>query len=332
MQRAKQVSISLTLILFALFLRGCVFRPSSDYAGSHFNKNANAIWLGVEWVSEPQTDTAIESLGKSLTARGIRYLFAYTTYYKNSGTFNDNYTYATSFIQTLKHYYPDLTVLAWIGIPLTPGWGYADLNDSLLRQQLLDLAVELTTDYGFDGIHLDAEPIYDGDQRVLTLLTDLRPLLRADKLLSIATPAIFPVFAEQAPANTPLGWSADYYRQIAAHVEQLAVMSYDSGIGAEANWLYRQWMRFQVIQLTNALQNVASPPQLLLGVPVSEEHTSTHDPTVENIETALRGIIDGLNDAEAIPALVTGIAIYPHWEISDVEWTEYESRWLGQLN
>jgi len=38
---------------------------------------------------------------------------------------------------------------------------------------------------------------------------------------------------------------------------------------------------------------------------------------------------DGLNDAKARPEVVSGVAIYPYWEMDETEWEVYSSLWLG---
>jgi hypothetical protein len=106
----------------------------------------------------------------------------------------------------------------------------------------------------------------------------------------------------------------------------MAAMTYDSTM--LTSWLYEHWLRFQVIGITHAAQGTGV--RLWLGVPTSEEETWTHRPWAENMRSGLRGIVSGLNDADAMPDVVTGVAIYPHWETDAAEWAEYERLWLGR--
>jgi hypothetical protein len=145
-------------------------------------------------------------------------------------------------------------------------------------------------------------------------------------VLSLATHSILPIFAESNGFDGFAYWSAGYYRRVAALVDQIAVMSYDSALPVPA--LYAQFMRFQVINLTTALRDWKS--ELFIGVPTSEELTATHNPAGENIGAALDGLIVGLNDSESVPDKVTGIAIYPYWETSAAEFATYTQRWLGE--
>jgi hypothetical protein len=82
------------------------------------------------------------------------------------------------------------------------------------------------------------------------------------------------------------------------------------------------------MNISRALEN--EHVELFFGLPTSEEYSATHYPPAENITNGLPGLIDGLNDLDARPGFVTGIAIYPHWETDSAEWKVYESLWLGK--
>jgi hypothetical protein len=135
------------------------------------------------------------------------------------------------------------------------------------------------------------------------------------------------VFPERPlPVLTLIGWSGGYVRELARRVDQLALMTYDSGLGDER--LYWQWSRFQAIQASRVVEGL--PVELYLGVPVSKERAVMHNPDVENVRSGIEGLVAGLNDAEARPGQVTGVAIYPHWEADADDWAMYEKLWLGR--
>jgi hypothetical protein len=333
MQRIKRWRRQITgflLIIGVIVARGCVFRSSTDFPGSHFNRGSNAIWLGVEWVNEKHTSDEITTLANNLRQRQIRSVFVYTSYLRADGEFSTSYTYAAAFVASLKQAYPELHVLAWIGLPLKNTNGssayHVDLSDPATRQKIVTFCVGITSQAEFDGVHLDPEPIHSGDDNILMLLDEMRAALPPDTLLSMAGRRIWPVYPDAPwPLIGQAAWRGDYYREVANRVDQIAVMVYDSGLPLA--WIYRQWVRFEVISISRALEGVDI--ELLIGVPTSEEATATHQPRAENMRSGLQGTINGLNDKAARPQEIDGVAIYPAWETDDAEWKTYESLWLG---
>ena len=325
--RSLLIVTLLALLGLLVIGRGCIFRPATSFPGAHFNRGTNAAWLGVEWVNEPHSPEEIAALADDLVRRDIRHVFVYTTYLKSNGVFNPTYDHAAEFNRALKAAQPDLDVQAWIGLPLSqprpPARGYVNLADAATRQKIAALSADLVGDKGFDGVHLNPEPMSADDANVLALLGEIRQAIGPSASLSIATPRMWPVLVD---AILPFGWHADYYQEVAKRVDQMAVMTYDSSLPTPD--LYRLWARFQVLGISQALYGTGV--DLFFGVPTSEEKTATHLPEAENMESGLLGVIDGLNDAAAQPSATTGVAIYPYWETDDAEWATYDRLWSGR--
>ncbi len=321
------------LALLTAILRACILRPSTSYPGSHFNTSHNAAWLGVEWSMEPHSLEQATALAADLRARQITTIYVYVSYLKPGGVFNPTYEYAAAFVSDLKSSAPELDVQAWLGVPvkLPPGApltsGYVDLNDPTARVTIVRFSRFVVEELGYDGVHLDPEPIVSGDPAALALLDEVRAAIGPQARLSIAAREITPLLPEaDLIVNRWFTWRADYYREVVARVDQIALMAYDSH--APIGWLYEQWMRFQVIALTTGLRD--AEVDVFVGIPTSEEHTASHNPAAENMTTGLAGLISGLNDLSAQPEVITGVAIYPYWETGDDEWAVYRSVWLGQ--
>jgi hypothetical protein len=321
------------LVAMVTTLRGCFVRPGTSYSGEHFNRGHNAAWLGVEWSMEPHSTDEVAALAADLQQRQIDTIFVYVSYLKPTGLFNPTYNHAREFVTALKQAAPQVEVQAWLGIPVKAppdapiASGYIDLNDATIQQAIVDFSWSAVKEIGFDGVHLDPEPVLTGDTALLQLLEKVRGAIGPQAKLSISGREITPILPEaDLIANRWFTWRADYYREIARRVDQIGVMAYDSHL--PLGWLYEQWVRFQVIGLTSSLGT--PPPVLFIGLPTSEEHTSSHDPAIENLATGLRGMLAGLNDADARPDQITGVAIYPYWEMSADEWTTYQDLWLGK--
>ena len=314
---------ALAVLWLIVFGKGCVFRPKSTYPGTHFNRGSNAAWLGVEWVNQPHQADEILTLTMDLAERQITTIYVYTSYYKPEGVFDPTYAYAEDFVATLKSFAPDLIVQAWVGLPLDT----MNLNSRAVRRDVVDFCATLVQDTGFDGLHVDPEPVEDGDASVLALLDDLREALDPEAVLSIAGRRIWPIFPSiRWPFVGQWSWRTSYYQKVARRVDEVAVMVYDSALPTSG--LYRQWTKFQVIALSRAL--VYSDVRLFIGIPTSEETSSTHKPGAENMRSGLRGTVDGLNDWATWADVVTGVAIYPYWETDAREWQVYQSLWLGE--
>ncbi len=303
--------------------RGCLFRPKSTFPGAHFNRGTNAAWLGVEWVSRPHAADEIRELSAALAQQQITTIYVYTSYYKPEGTFNPTYGYAEEFVTALKNVAPDLSVQMWIGLPLQT----MNLHSKSVRREVVEFCADLVRDAGFDGLHVDPEPVEDGNTAVLALLDELREALGPDTTLSIAGRRIWPLFPTvHWPLVGQWSWSAPYYQKIARRVDEIAVMVYDSALPMPA--LYRQWTKFQVITLSRTL--VYSDVRVFIGIPTSEEATRTHNPKAETMRSGLEGVIAGLNDWATWTKTITGVAIYPYWETDAAEWEAYQGLWLGK--
>lgn len=314
----------ITSTSFLLFARGCAFRPANSYPGSHFNQGKNGIWLGVEWVSDPHTDAEISALAYNLAQHQIRYVFAYASYLRTDTVeFNSRYDHAADFVKAFKAAEPNIKLLAWLGVPMPSLGGAADLANPAIRQKVTAISAYFVHNLGFDGVHLDPETVVSGDQNAIALLDEVRSAIGSEAILSLATEKIQPILPDQSFFGTHIGWSSQYYRQIAQHVDQIAVMAYDSSLSID--WLYREMVRFQVIGVSQAVSGTGV--EVLFGIPASQEATRTHNPTVETIQNGLQGVIDGLNDLDAMPSAFSGISIYPAWEMDAAKWSFYESYW-----
>jgi hypothetical protein len=319
----RRSTIIVLTILAAVWLRGCVVRPARDHLGSFFNRRQNAAWLGIEWVNEPHSLDEIKLLANDLQDRQITYAYIYVSYLRANGEFGQTYSYAADFVATLRQANPTVKVLAWYGIPTK----HVKLDNDQVHTTIAEFSKLMVESYGFDGVQIDAEPTANNDRAFLNVLLEIRRSMGQQPILSVATPVIWPVFPDSILSNGTgsILWSAGFYREVAQNVDQIAVMTYDSGLPIPV--LYRLWSRFQIIGISKAL--AGSKVQLFMGVPTSEEETASHHAYAENMTSGLLGIIDGLNDSETHSDSVTGVAIYPYWETTTEEWSVYQSLWLG---
>jgi hypothetical protein len=259
----------------------------------------------------------------------MRYLFPFTTYVKKDGSFSPSYTYATEFVSEFRRVNQETLLLAWIGVPLKNDGGlgiegWVDLSNADARQEIIDFIVYLLDQVGFDGIHLNVETVRNFDPHYLTFLREVSEITGTSRILSIAGNDWKPTLLNKAPIVGGYKWSAGYYQAVASQVDQIAVMTYDSFAPHPA--LYRLWLREQVRGLTKSLRG--SNVELLLGLSVSRERTTTHRPNAENMKNGLAGICAGLSPSLKQRHPASGIAVYASWEATPQDWQLWED-WLG---
>lgn len=203
-------------------------------------------------------------------------------------------------------------VLPWVGgvfelhcHPANPRW----------RERFIASVLELLERHPrLAGIHLNIEPWPSGNAGCLDLLDELNAALPAGAVLSVAA---YPPPTRWQP--TPeVHWDEAYFRRVARRCDQLAVMMYDTAIplGKPYTALMARWTR-EVLAWSEGTP-------VLLGLPCYDDaETDYHDPAVENLGHALRGIHAGLKDA-GTPEHYRGVALYSLWEMDVTEWDAFD--------
>ncbi|MCB9454742.1 MAG: hypothetical protein H6671_02005 [Anaerolineaceae bacterium] len=282
-----------------------------------------AVWLGVTWAMDSHADDDIQALAANLQAHHVRYVFAYISYLKPDDTFNPTFAQAAAFANRFRAAAPGIMLLGWLGIPTqitTPDGHYLEnrLESEETRETIAAFSGRIVKEWGFDGIHLDAEPVRTDDPAFIETLQGIREEIPAQSMLSIAIPALqvtHTVTTLPYP-RSPYHWTPEYFRLAASYSDQIVIMAYDSGLFLPAD--YRNWMVHQVEMAAAALDG--SESHLLIGVPVSEEWTPSHQTHTEYLANALYGIQTTLARSTVARRNIAGIAMYPYWEIDEGEW------------
>lgn len=290
--------------------------PPDDSAPLNRDLKISA-WMGVTWSMDVHPTTEIEQLADDLIRYGVDEIYVYASYLKAGDFFNPTYDHAGEFITNLKQFAPDIQILAWIGVPISitqpDGTFIANrLESPDIRQMIAQFSVMAVEELGFDGIHLNAELIPDGDEAYLLTLEAIREALPEGTFFSTTAHALrlnkqvtaspYPTIVHHA--------SPDYVRDIAEFVDQIAIMTYDSGLSFPRD--YRDWMAYQVEMSETALMD--HPVEIMIGLPTSEEWTPSHQTQAETVHASVQGFRAGY-DGRA-----DGVAIYPYWDTSADEW------------
>ncbi len=327
------------LVVAIVFLLG---RLRNDEAPG----DPNAIWLGTEWSYETHTNDEILKLVQQLQAHRIGSAYVWVSWLKSdnewagiraqTNTFTEVEPQVRAFVQQFKAAYPESTLYAWISVPNGQLGIPERLDDEAVKNAVVNFAAKMVDEIGFDGVHLNIETFWDGDETYLELLRAVRARL------GIATPISVAMFPDWSPpdADFPVPpritpgtvYSKEYKQSIALLADEIVVMAYNTDLTTENNNIashYSQWMAYQVQSFTEAVAELDTEIRIVIGIPTYDAELA-HDPLVENIASAVEGIKLGLSRAGENANYIGGVAIYAYWETDETEWEQFRSLWVGE--
>lgn len=286
----------------------------------------DALWLGHAWVAGGATQAQVAGLAAKLHGTGIRDLFVHVGPLADDGGLDPAKAPAANrFAAQVHALIPGARLQAWLGDELAPS-GRMDLEDPATRARIVASARQVLA-RGFDGVHLDLEPVGDADPGYLALLSTLRPVVHAaGGVLSVSAEQVEPLpgtrWAMEAAEGHSSWWSAGYLRQVASRVDEVALMSYDTAL-----WSGDAYAGFVRDETQIALQAVPANVALLIGVPAFHDaHDLGHSSSAETVAAALRGVRLGL----AGPAPRDrdfGVALYVDFAATPADWAAYRTDW-----
>jgi hypothetical protein len=268
------------------------------------------------------------ALKRRVDGTGIRDLYVHTGPLEHDGSLRPSLYHADAarFIREVHQALPGVRVQAWLGdIVSHDGSAGLRTGDAATRARIRASAVQVL-DAGFEGVHLDLEPVYSGDRGFLTLLDSVhRATAARGAPLSVATHKIDPLPALHATVGrlpgTPKWWSQKYFGEVARRVDQVAVMAYDTAMPLPS--LYGGYVAEQTAL---ALEVTPSSTDLLIGLPAYHTDTAGHHASAETVAAAVRGARLGLarhaRDRERF-----GLALYVDFEATPGDWAAYRSSW-----
>ncbi|MFK0266325.1 hypothetical protein ACIQU1_34070 [Streptomyces angustmyceticus] len=321
------------LIVLPVALAGTALR--AQYAGAAApqttTRGRDALWLGHAWVDGRRDASDVAALRRRIGGLGIRDLYVHAGPLEHDGTLppaRRSHPRARWLIAALHRALPSVRVHAWLGDRLVYEAGERGglrLSDASARRAVVDSARRVLAD-GFAGVHLDVEPLHSGDPDYLRLLDRLGPAVRArGGTLSVAVHQIDPLPGLHTVSGALTGhrkWiSQRFFGQVARRVDQIALMSYDTGLPAES--LYGGY----VAQQTRlALEATGPHTDLLMGLPFFHTDDIGHHASAETVRAAVRGIRLGLT-REAPDRQRFGTALYVDFAATAEDWAAYGSGW-----
>lgn len=309
---------------------------TSSYPGAHFNHGTNAVWLEHTWAGDYHTPQEYAELAATLAHEQVKYVFVHVGPMESDGTIPlYRALFAGVLANALHADLPGVRVLAWIGQEEAasglPAAQVVTLANPAERARIAATAASFVA-RGMDGVHYDIEPIMNNSLAFIQLLDATRAALPHGAILSVA--------AEKWAPNTHVAswayalgkggswWTTYYYALVAAHVDQLVVMAYNTAMPT-AN-LYSLLVKQETQNIITAAQTAPHPPQVLIGLPTYTQsgNSAWFHPDAETIGSGLSGVSAGLNSIGNTRAFA-GVALYRFGTTTDREWTTYDHQWLG---
>jgi hypothetical protein len=316
-------------LLVLVWLGYLLWTPGRDITDGRHDLGRNGIWLQHGWladddwfVHEKKTNQIarfrdpqqIQKLAGLLRQNHITDVFPHLCPAGFEGRLPsmDN-EQAERFLREFK----DFRVMPWVGGVLnlhvrlkSPEWR-ATFATNL--RQLMD------EHPAFAGVHLNVEPLPSGDRDFLALLEAIRAALPPGKVISVAA---YPPPTRWQP-SADVHWDEAYFRQVAARVDQIVVMMYDTSLKN------RKLYESLAVSWTCETLSWSGGKPVLLGLPAYKDPgVDYHDPGTENLANALLGIHGGLIDFKKLPPSYQGIAIYSEWEMANADWETFRGHFL----
>lgn len=317
-------------VVFVILIVYILGRLRNDSGATH----PNAVWLGLEWTHEARDPVEIATLANLMREREIGTIYAWVSWLQPELTWSaeDKFANIPTFIEQFKATYPDVQIYGWVGVPTETavGSGVTRIDTPEIQQQVAEFSQRVVEEFGFDGVFINAEPVWDGDQSFLALLRAVRAAVGLETPIGTALPPDWSPANPTIPVSLSFAsgteWQKTYKQSVALLVDQMAVMAYHSGLTNAAD--YSQWTAYQVATYAEAVAELQTNTQLMIGIPTFDAEPPGHDPLVENMVSAVEGVRAGLEQAGDAAQYVSGVAIYAEWETDPEEWDAYGQMWL----
>ena len=239
------------------------------------------------WIAAPKTTSQISDSVRALGGAG------FNTQLHNLGSLDaaggmpaEQFSGLSAWVATSRSVDPGQRIIAWIS-----GSESLHVDRPSTYDSIAGVVARLVEEFGVDGVLLDLEPFSADNPNLLSLLDRVR------------TRSPHAWVGVDAPAD---GWSPTFITSIGSLVDAVSPMLYDTRLGDPV--AYAGLARASIDRYARALTGST------LLVPSLPAYAASpfHDPSVENIATAVRGI----QDAARSGSYIDGGAVYWWWEMT----------------
>lgn len=290
--------------------------------------NDNRTWLTAAWTQEDKSAEEVKELVRLLDGHRITAVYVQTNRWHGETGDYIELPYTQNFVQRFRNQSDTIGLYAWLIMD----------NDQLIDEestpQVLAFAERAVTELGFTGIHIQVRSVPDGSEAFITLLRDLRSTIGPSKRLSISVPpdripADPDIPQGISPANE-LTWTQEYKRRVVLNANEITLMAHASGLTSEME--YERWLGYQVQTYADLLNELALDDVVYIVALPTYAAEFAHDPLVENVNTALRGIDEGTQRSPQVEKRLSGTGIYPWDEAGAEVLLSYWETWVKREN
>jgi hypothetical protein len=310
----------LTLVVVAIIAITQIVLPRSDKKES---LSDNRTWLEFAWTTAPANSNAVRQLGQRLKENAITRVYLEAAAWRTDGSLLEG-EYAADFAKALRETDPGLKILLWVRM------SGDEIAQAERRAAAVELAGKAVNQWDFDGVQLNGRAVMDGSESYIQLVRDLRGAIGPDALLSLTVPPDRVPSDPNVPADTTaepgLTWGVNYKQRVGLlGLDEIVVMAHASGLEDAAQ--YEVWVAYQVEVYAAAMAELDRPPDILIALPTYDA-APEHDPAVENVPSAARGVKEGIKRAGNEGKLVKGVGLYEYKTTDSLEWALYAESWL----
>ena len=339
--RLKTIVSLLGAYMLLLMLTNCTGENTKNLG------QENAIWSEVAFFrgyypSNPHitlTENIIKKHVKTLKKNNIKYTYLFAGPFDIEG-FLPEYAFSNTAINSvklLKHYYPEIVILPWVG-------GIQNktvfLDDSVWVTNALNDSKRLINTLSVPGLHFDFEFIVPGDDYLDKAVVDggsgnidiygnnvndfhkkFRDLM-PDAFVSSVVVATSPDTKPWKRKTT-----MDELMVLTKYVDQLSFLYYDTFLSSQTAF------EENCIFLLKDIQKLkASAPNVQYLVSVGTfintlELQKYRNMNIENIPNSLQTLRSSIQRVSPEEQLVDGISIFCNWETNKNEWKQLHNNW-----
>ena len=309
------------LVVIVLFVTQVIAPAFEDESRKYHNRT----WLEFRWTSEPINPDGIAGLAKRLSEHQIDQVYVEGAAWLSDGSLLYG-EHGKEFAEALRRAYPNVQILLWLRMTGD------QIAEAERRDQVVQLARISVHDWKFDGVQLNGFAVPTGSDSYVTLLRALRDAIGDKAILSATVPPDRIPADPDVPVGTTvapeLTWEVAYKQRVGLlSLNEVVVMAHASGLTNPVE--YEAWVAYQVESYVEALADLERPPEIIIALPTYDA-APEHDPAVEEVRAAARGVKTGIQRAGKGASLVKGVGLYEYKTTDSLEWQLFAEHWLGK--